>query len=123
MYWLPGTPDATRWTRENYLCVPCGRIEDRRWLSCTTCKPTGRGGGAGRDRGGRGGGGHGNDHGRKRSNFRWDHVTSKGGAALDKCKLEDGSWNVGSILDGQFDREARHQNHITKIYYPENARK
>ena len=59
----------------------------------------GRDGGAGRGRVGRDGGGRGNDHGRRRSNFRWDHVTSKGGAALDKCKLEDGSWNVDSIMD------------------------
>ena len=78
----------------------------------------GRGGGGGRGRGSRGGSGRGNDHGRKRSNFRWDHVNSKGGRALDKCKLEDGSWNVDSIMDGQRDAEARRQTHITKVYYP-----
>ena len=33
--------------------------------------------------------------------FLWDHANSKGGAALDKCKLEDGSWNVDSIMDGK----------------------
>ena len=47
-------------------------------------------------------------------------MNSKGGAALDKCKLGDGSWNVDSIMDGQYDREAKRQNHITKMCYPEN---
>ena len=79
----------------------------------------GRGGGPGRGSGGRGGGGRGNDHGRRRSNFRWSHVNSKGGAALDDCKLSDGSWNVDAIFDGQRDRDARRQTHITKMYYPE----
>ena len=45
-------------------------------------------------------------------------MNSKGDAALDKCKLEDGSWNVDSIMDGQRDAEARPQTHITKVYYP-----
>ena len=42
----------------------------------------------------------GSDHGRRRSNFRWDHLNSKGGDVLDKCKLDDGSRNVDSIMDG-----------------------
>ena len=45
-------------------------------------------------------------------------MNSKDGRALDKCKLEDGSWNVDSIMDGQRDAEARRQTHITKVYYP-----
>ena len=45
-------------------------------------------------------------------------MNSKGGRALDKCKLEDGSWNVDCIMDGQRDDEARRQTHITKDYYP-----
>ena len=79
----------------------------------------GRGDGTGRGSGGRGGGGRGNDHGRRRSQYRRTHKTSKGGAALDGCKLSDGSWNVDAIMDGQRDQDARRQTHITKMYYPE----
>ena len=46
-------------------------------------------------------------------------MNSKGGAALNKCKLSDGSWNVDAIFDGKRDDEARLQTHITKWYYPE----
>ena len=46
-------------------------------------------------------------------------MNSKGGAALDDCKLSDGSGNVDAILDGQRDQDARRQTHITKMYYPE----
>ena len=46
-------------------------------------------------------------------------MNSKGRAALDNCKVSDGSWNVDAIFDGQRDKEARRQTHITKMYYPE----
>ena len=46
-------------------------------------------------------------------------MNSRGGAALDKCKLADGTWNLDSIIDGHHDREAKRQNHTTKMYYPE----
>ena len=41
-----------------------------------------------------------------------DDANSKGGASLDKCRLEDGSSSLDSIMDGQYDREIRRQNHI-----------
>ena len=94
----------------------------------------GRGGGRGGDRGCGGGAGHGsggrgnsvrrnnqNGHVCGRSNFRWDQVNSKGCAALEKCKLNDGSWNVESIMDGRYDVEAMRQTHIAKMYYPEEV--
>ena len=46
-------------------------------------------------------------------------MTTKGGAALDKCKLRDGSWDLDAIFDGRRDNEARLQTHITDWYYPE----
>ena len=54
---------------------------------CSGGHGRGRGGGAGRGNGGgRSGDGRGNSHdghGRRRTNFPWDHVNSKGRAALD----------------------------------------
>ena len=46
-------------------------------------------------------------------------MTTKGGAALDKCKLRDGSWDLDAIFNGRRDDEARLQTHITKWYCPE----
>ena len=46
-------------------------------------------------------------------------MTSRGGAALDNCKLRDGSWDLKAIFEGRRDDEARLQTHITKWHCPE----
>ena len=89
------TVKAEKASRKGETSFPCGRCPTQPSGRDRASRGCGRGGGAGHaNGGGRGGGGRGNGHGRRRTDFRWDRVNSKGGTALDKCKLDDGSWNL-----------------------------
>ena len=99
-----------------------GRGGGGRGRGCRRDVPWGPGEGRGRGGGaGRGSDGRGNNHysPRQRSSFRTTHETTVGGAALNQCKLSDGSWPVEAIMDGKCDPECMLQTHIDKTYYPE----